>query len=115
MQYRRFGRTDLRVPAITFGGGWDGDVLNHKGRSTAFTALDRAAAVWQALGEGIGTPAQASLRFGLACPQLSTIVVGMAELDHMEQALAAEAAGPLPEAMIADLVRVWQSHAAFTA
>ncbi|MCA8929797.1 MAG: aldo/keto reductase, partial [Alphaproteobacteria bacterium] len=74
----------------------------------------RAAAVWQALGDRFGTPAQASLRFGLACPMLSTIVVGMAELDHLEQALAAEAAGPLPEPVLADLEQVWRNHPAFT-
>jgi len=74
----------------------------------------RAAVVWQALGDRFGTPAQASLRFGLGCEQLSTIVVGMAELDHLEQALATEKAGPLPAAALADLEQAWRSHPAFT-
>ena len=73
----------------------------------------RAPAVWQVLGENFGTPAQAALRFGLACPELSTIVVGMAELDHLEQALAAEATGPLPDEVWSDLKRVWSDHPAF--
>lgn len=74
----------------------------------------RAAAVWQALGERFGSPAQAALRFGLGCEALSTIVVGMAELDHLEQALAAEQAGPLPDDMGEALAKVWRSHPAFT-
>jgi D-threo-aldose 1-dehydrogenase len=73
----------------------------------------RAEAVWRVLGDRFGTAAQASLRFGLACPQLSTIVVGMAELDHLVQALTAEAAGPLPTAALADLDQAWRSHPAF--
>ena len=44
MQRRRFGRTELEIPAVTFGGGWVGGVLIHKDRSTAFAALDRATA-----------------------------------------------------------------------
>lgn len=73
----------------------------------------RAAAVWRVLGDTYGTPAQASLRFGLGCAGLSTIVVGMAELDHLEQALAAEAAGPLPQDACARLEEVWRTDPAF--
>ncbi len=42
MQYRRFGRTDLQVPAVTFGGGWVGGVLIHGTEDAANAALDRA-------------------------------------------------------------------------
>lgn len=42
MQTRRFGRTEHRVPAITFGGGWVGGVLIHQEEDTAFAALERA-------------------------------------------------------------------------
>lgn len=73
----------------------------------------RAAAVWRVLDERFGTPAQAALRFGLGCEALSTIVVGMAELDHLEQALAAEQAGPLPDSVWAALESVWRDDPAF--
>ena len=73
----------------------------------------RAEAVWAALGESHGTPAQAALRFGLGNPALSTIEVGMAQMEHLEQALAAEEAGPLPEECVAELQALWGSHAAF--
>lgn len=42
MERRRFGRTGLEVPAITFGGGWVGGVLIHRDRAEAFAALDLA-------------------------------------------------------------------------
>ncbi len=42
MEHRRFGRTGLRVPAITFGGGWVGGVLIHGNEQTASAALDTA-------------------------------------------------------------------------
>ncbi len=40
----RFGRTELQIPRITFGGGWVGGVLIHGDRETAFEALDIAVA-----------------------------------------------------------------------
>ena len=73
----------------------------------------RARAVWQVLGSAYGTPAQAALRFGLACKSLATIEVGMAELDHLEQALAAEQAGNLPNSVHAALEHVWRTDPAF--
>ncbi|HKK30044.1 MAG TPA: aldo/keto reductase [Alphaproteobacteria bacterium] len=73
----------------------------------------RAEAVWAALGESHGTPAQTALRFGLGCPDLSTIEVGMAKIEHLEQAVAAEARGSLPESCIEALRPLWNGHPAF--
>lgn len=73
----------------------------------------RAAAVWAALGDSHGTPAQTALRFGLGNPALSTIEVGMAQMEHLEQALAAEANGPLPAECEAVLQKLWASDKAF--
>lgn len=42
IETRRFGRTELQIPRITFGGGWVGGVLIHGDRETAFAALDMA-------------------------------------------------------------------------
>jgi aryl-alcohol dehydrogenase-like predicted oxidoreductase len=73
----------------------------------------RAAAAREVLGSRYGTPAQAALRFGLACPLLSTIVVGIGESGHLEEALAAAEMGPLPQDGIEGLARMRQSHPAF--
>ena len=73
----------------------------------------RAEAVWAALGNSYGTPAQTALRFGLGNPALSTIEVGMAQMEHLEQALAAEVAGPLPAATMTTLRTLWEHHKAF--
>ena len=55
----------------------------------------RAREIWSALEKSDGTHAQAAIRFGLACPGLSTIVVGLGELDHLRLAIEAESMGPL--------------------
>jgi D-threo-aldose 1-dehydrogenase len=73
----------------------------------------RAAAVANALGSEHGTPAQTALRFGLACPLLPTIVVGIGEAEHLDQALEAVEAGPLPEEALERLDHLRATHAAF--
>ena len=56
----------------------------------------RARAVFAALGSAYGTRAQTALRFVLADPDVSCAIIGMAEPAHLEEALGAEALGPLP-------------------
>lgn len=77
------------------------------------TEEHRAQVIWDRLEPSDGTPAQAALRFGLACPLLSTIVVGLGELDHLEQAIAAADAGPLPADRLQAIAAAW-SEPAFT-
>jgi D-threo-aldose 1-dehydrogenase len=75
----------------------------------------RAQAALAVLGSTYGTSAQAALRFGLACPLLSTIVVGIGESWHLDEALAAAKLGPLPDAALQALANVRQDHPAFRA
>jgi D-threo-aldose 1-dehydrogenase len=75
----------------------------------------RAKAALQILSSAHGTPAQAALRFGLACPLLSTVVVGIGESWHLDEALAAAERGPLPAAAIEALERLRQTSPAFRA
>ncbi|MGI9494058.1 MAG: aldo/keto reductase [Geminicoccaceae bacterium] len=74
---------------------------------------DRAEAVFQQLGSRFGTNAQTAIRFSLANPDLSCIVVGMAELDHLEQAIAAADMGPMPKAGIGDLATLYDANFGF--
>jgi D-threo-aldose 1-dehydrogenase len=67
----------------------------------------RAHAALAALGKECGTGAQAALRFSLANPDLACVVIGLAELSHLEDAIAAEAMGPLPPEVIARLEPVY--------
>ena len=73
----------------------------------------RARAALQVLGSQHGTGAQAALRFGLACPLLSTIVIGIGETWHLEEALAAAAMGPLPASALQALDGMRREHPAF--
>ena len=50
---RRFGRTGLQVPEVTYGGGWVGGLLITAEQATAFATLDKAlAAGAKVLAEG---------------------------------------------------------------
>ena len=73
----------------------------------------RAGAALEVLGTQYGTPAQAALRFGLGCPLLSTIEVGIGETWHLDQALAAVEMGPLPQAALEALATLRATHPAF--
>ena len=73
----------------------------------------RAKAALEVLGSAHGRPAQAALRFGLACPLLSTIEVGIGEAWHLDEALAAAEMGPLPVAAIEALETLRRTHSAF--
>lgn len=63
----------------------------------------RARAVFAQLGETYGSRAQTALRFGLANPDVACVVFGMAEISHLEEALAAAEKGPLPQAALDQL------------
>ena len=63
----------------------------------------RARAVFAQLGDSYGSRAQTALRFGLANPDVACVVFGMAELSHLEEALAAAEMGPLPQAALDQL------------
>jgi D-threo-aldose 1-dehydrogenase len=67
----------------------------------------RARAVVRRLGERYGTRAQSAIRFALANPDISCVVVGLAELGHLEEALAAAEMGPLPDDALAALREVY--------
>ncbi|MGH6918231.1 MAG: aldo/keto reductase, partial [Geminicoccaceae bacterium] len=69
----------------------------------------RARAVVRRLGERHGTRAQSAIRFALANPEISCVVVGLAELGHLEEALAAAEMGPLPDDALAALREVYAS------
>lgn len=60
----------------------------------------RSRAIYSVLKDRYGTRAQTALRFSLANPDLSCVIIGLAELDHLEQAIGAQAKGPLPSEAI---------------
>ena len=63
----------------------------------------RARRIFGHLGARYGNRAQTAIRYALANPDLSTVVVGLATLEHLEEALAAFEAGPLPETTLAEI------------
>ena len=69
----------------------------------------RTKVVFGAVGSGYGTRAQTAIRFSLANPDIACVLVGLAELSHLDEALAAADLGPLPDEALARLARL---HAA---
>jgi aryl-alcohol dehydrogenase-like predicted oxidoreductase len=67
----------------------------------------RARAVLDTLGDRHGTRAQAALRFVLSNPDVSCAIIGLAELAHLEEALAGAALGPLTREAIDALERLY--------
>jgi D-threo-aldose 1-dehydrogenase len=68
----------------------------------------RARAVWRRLDERYGTRAQTAIRFALANSRIDCVVVGLAELSHLEEALAAAEIGPLPDEALSELREVYE-------
>jgi D-threo-aldose 1-dehydrogenase len=71
----------------------------------------RVRAVFDKLGDRYGTRAQTAIRFALANPDLSCVIVGFAEIGHIEEALAGAEMGPLPEEALAALRKVYAAPA----
>ena len=68
----------------------------------------KARAVFERLGDRYGSRAQTAIRFALAESRLACVVFGLAELDHLEEALAAAALGPLPRDGLRALMDVYE-------
>ena len=69
----------------------------------------KARAVFAAVGSEHGTRAQVALRYVLSNPDVSCAIIGSAELNHIDEALAAAAMGPLPADVMARLDALYQS------
>lgn len=70
----------------------------------------RARAAMQAAGSSGESRAETAIRFSLANKDLSCVVVGLAELEHLELALKAADAGPLPAVKISALRDEWSRN-----
>lgn len=69
----------------------------------------RARAVFDALGDAYGTRAQTALRYVLTNADASCAIVGLADLEQLEQALAGAALGSLPKPALDALERLYAS------
>ena len=71
----------------------------------------KANAVFKALGTVYGTRPQAGIRFALTQEKLACVIFGLAEMDHLESAIAAQDMGPLPAEALERLHQVYQEGA----
>ncbi len=70
----------------------------------------RADAIAEVLKDVPGTSAQKALRFVLDHPHVDAAVIGLAELDHLAQALAVTTMAPLSDTVRGALEHIWQSN-----
>ena len=70
----------------------------------------RARSALAAAGSSDESGAQTAIRFSLANPNVSCVVVGLAELSHLKEAIAASEKGPLPQARMGALEPVWAGN-----
>lgn len=70
----------------------------------------KARAVFEEIGTKFGTRAQTAIRFALAQKKLSCVIFGLAELAHLEEAIAAQIQGPLPQEGIECLRAVYEKY-----
>lgn len=87
------------------------------GRERPLTAGDtveseakKAKYLFDGLGDQYGTRAQTAVRFALAQSRLACVVIGLAEPEHLEEAIAAEAMGPLPNAALQEIAGLYASY-----
>lgn len=77
---------------------------------TVESEMQKAKAIFDEISLTYGTRAQTALRFALAQPKLSSVIVGLAELEHLEQAIEAEKMGPLPPEAMERIQAVYQGY-----
>jgi L-galactose dehydrogenase/L-glyceraldehyde 3-phosphate reductase len=74
------------------------------------TEARRAQSVFAALGDAYGSRSQTALRYVLSNPDLACAIIGLAQPEHLEEALAGEALGPLPQTALDRLEKLYESN-----
>jgi aryl-alcohol dehydrogenase-like predicted oxidoreductase len=64
------------------------------------TEVRKTQAALAALGGGLGSRPQIGLRFAISCPDIGVSLVGIGAPEHVDEAVAAVAMGPLPRAAL---------------
>lgn len=75
---------------------------------TVDTETEKARTMFATLGDKHGSRAQTALRFALAQPRLACVVVGLAELAYLDEAIEAQAMGPLDADALAEIATVYE-------
>ena len=60
----------------------------------------------------VGNMVEASIRFALSKPEVSTVLVGYSSMDHLEQSVEYAAKGPLPAEAMSRLPEIWSEFVA---
>jgi D-threo-aldose 1-dehydrogenase len=77
--------------------------------SSGSADMARMTKVREALGQGVGSMAQAAIRFALMNPGVSGVLVGFSELEHIDEAVAAVELGPLSKSIMQKLDELYRT------
>jgi aryl-alcohol dehydrogenase-like predicted oxidoreductase len=86
------------------------DLFVMTGDTDLANEMECAAAVRAAFPDDEGSPAQAALRFVLGNRDLTSRVLGIARIEQLDEAIAADARGALPPAAVAKLSVLWANE-----
>jgi len=71
----------------------------------------KAKAIFNILGTEFGTRAQTAIRFALSQEKFACVIFGLAELNHLEEAISGQQKGPIPEDGLKRLYDVYKKGA----
>ena len=89
---------------------WEPGVDPLSGGSLKTEAVNLPAADGEVEDYKVSIYAPATIRFALAEPRMSCVIFGLAELAHLEEALAAEEMGPLPAEATGQIQSIYQGY-----
>jgi aryl-alcohol dehydrogenase-like predicted oxidoreductase len=71
--------------------------------------LERAEQVKFLIGGDVKSPTEAAIRFALMKPEVSTVLVGFSNTEHIDEAVSCSGAGGLSDAALARLNKLWET------
>ncbi len=77
---------------------------------TVESETEKARRLFSVLADKHGSRAQTAIRFALAEPRLACVVFGLAEIQHLEEAVAGAMRGALPRECLDEIVEIYQSR-----
>jgi len=70
----------------------------------------RVQRIYKIFGETFGNRAQLAVRYGLSAESLHSTVLGLATLEHLQNAIEAVEMGPLPEDVLEKILELQKSN-----
>ena len=77
---------------------------------TVESETEKAARIFSEIGTDYGTRAQTALRFALTQSKTATIIFGLANISHLQEALTGLEKGPLPDEAVGRIIQIYKDY-----